>query len=127
MANKSFASGGDRLTRLFLGLSAYMFLIVMLFRTQQRDITIVGCLFLLAVALLVARIVFLLFRKNSADKLDSGHNLTVVSNTALAAGYWILLGLILGRDFELAWLAYALAGLTAVGGVVALFLKKKGE
>lgn len=119
---KRFAS--DKWLKYLTGLSAYFFLLLILLHTQGRVIDPAFWLFMLSVTLLLVRAVCLAAGKgNKADTPSPLHD--IIQNATIFIGYLVLLAVILGPGFELSWLIYALAGITAAGYLIAALIRKR--
>lgn len=120
---------GNELFKFLLGLSAYLFLIIILLRTLERSSCVAEVLFLASVAALIIWTLYIcLRRKDDTVKADSPNpnpGAGILQNAAISIAYWGLIAIILGNDFKYIWVLYALIGITAVSALVASALAKK--
>ena len=97
-----------------------MFLLLAVFIRQGGNPVAIEIGIAVVTLALIARLIYLIFRKDNVKERP------VTWRTSLCITlYWILLAVILGRDFSNAWIFWALAGLFAAGTIIILLSKKK--
>jgi hypothetical protein len=102
-----------------VAIGAYLFLILALFIKQGINLIPIQIAIGVVVVALVARLVFVLFRKGNGQ----GRPVTW-RQTLMGALYWVLLAVILGCEFHYVWIFWTLAGLFGLGAVAVRLSKK---
>jgi hypothetical protein len=107
-----------------VAIGGYLFLLLAVFMQRGCDTMVIAIEIAVGIVavVLVGRMFYLLSGKGTVRERP------VTWRTSLSAAlYWVLLAVILGQNYPVVWICWAVAGLFAVGTIVILLAGKKSS